>query len=79
MRLQNYILNKSFRNNIFLTLQKSMFQGSAWTYSNARKQWYLHQFAPEQPDLNYRNIKVQTEMKVSYPTTILIVVLILIN
>jgi glycosidase len=29
-----------------------------------RGQWYLHQFLPEQPDLNYRNNDVKKEIQV---------------
>ncbi|OAD52780.1 Maltase 1 [Eufriesea mexicana] len=41
----------------------SVFNGTAWTFHEGRKQFYFHQFYPEQPDLNYRNPKVQEEMK----------------
>ncbi|XP_043521926.1 maltase 1-like isoform X2 [Frieseomelitta varia] len=41
----------------------SVFNNSAWTYHKERKQYYFHQFYPEQPDLNYRNPSVQEEMK----------------
>lgn len=41
---------------------KSVFGGSAWTWSDSRKQFYLHQFTKQQPDLNYRNPKVVEEM-----------------
>ena len=41
----------------------SVFNGSAWTYSEERQQYYLHQFYPAQPDLNHRNKKVKEEMK----------------
>ncbi|XP_063231490.1 maltase 1-like isoform X3 [Bacillus rossius redtenbacheri] len=40
----------------------SVFSGSAWQWSPERGQFYLHQFAREQPDLNYRNPAVLREM-----------------
>lgn len=41
----------------------SVFNGSAWKYSNVTQKYYLHQFYPQQPDLNYRNKKVREEME----------------
>lgn len=41
----------------------SVFYGSAWTWNDERQQFYLHQFAKQQPDLNYRNPAVVEEMK----------------
>ncbi|XP_053963772.1 maltase A3 [Anastrepha ludens] len=40
----------------------SVFRGSAWQWHETRKEYYLHQFLSKQPDLNYRNPKVRTEM-----------------
>uniref|UniRef100_A0A646QFB4 alpha-glucosidase n=1 Tax=Hemiscolopendra marginata TaxID=943146 RepID=A0A646QFB4_9MYRI len=41
----------------------SVFGGSAWTYNEVRQQYYLHQFYPEQPDLNLRNPAVKEELQ----------------
>ncbi|XP_055705152.1 maltase A1-like [Phlebotomus papatasi] len=41
----------------------SLFRGSAWKWHEGRGQFYLHQFAYQQPDLNYRNPKVVAQMK----------------
>lgn len=35
------------------------FGGSVWTYEPSRKQYYLHLFSPQQPDLNWENPKVR--------------------
>ncbi|XP_068145403.1 maltase A1 isoform X1 [Drosophila tropicalis] len=39
------------------------FRGSAWEWNDQRQQYYLHQFAVQQPDLNYRNPAVVAQMK----------------
>ena len=41
----------------------SVFGGSAWTYDNVTGQYYFHQFAKFQPDLNYRNPEVRQAME----------------
>jgi alpha-glucosidase len=38
---------------------QAMFGGAAWTWDARRRQYYLHNFLPEQPDLNVRNPAVQ--------------------
>ena len=40
---------------------QSHFGGSAWTRSNGDGDWYLHLFAPEQPDLNWMHSDVWAE------------------
>ncbi len=40
----------------------SYFGGSAWEFDKKTKQYYLHQFVKEQPDLNYQNPKVLEEI-----------------
>ncbi|WP_341779230.1 glycoside hydrolase family 13 protein [Levilactobacillus sp. HBUAS70063] len=40
----------------------SYFSGSAWTFEPKRQQYYLHLFAPGQPDLNWENPQVRQEV-----------------
>ncbi len=37
----------------------SAFSGPAWTYDDTTGEYYLHLFAPEQPDLNWENPEVR--------------------
>lgn len=39
------------------------FGGGTWDYDEVRKQYYLHLFAKEQPDLNWHNPKVMQEVQ----------------
>ena len=41
---------------------RSVFGGPAWTYVPELGQWYFHQFAPEQPDLNWENPVLRREL-----------------
>ena len=40
----------------------SVFGGPAWTWVEARQQYYFHQFDPAQPDLDWRNPEVKQAM-----------------
>ena len=41
---------------------RATFGGSAWTYVPEIQRYYFHQFAPQQPDLNWENPKVRQEI-----------------
>src|SRR5262245_21023999 len=41
----------------------SVFGGSAWTFHEPTGQYYLHLFAPEQPDLDWRNPAVRADFE----------------
>ena len=41
---------------------RATFGGPAWTYVPEIQQYYFHQFAPQQPDLNWENPKVRQEI-----------------
>ncbi len=40
----------------------SVFGGPAWTWDSRRRQYYLQNFLPSQPDLNLQNVAVQDAM-----------------
>jgi glycosidase len=42
---------------------RACFGGSTWEYDDSRKQYYLHSYTVEQPDLNWDNPKVVKEMQ----------------
>lgn len=53
-------------------MQLSIFQGKAWTGTSTSNEYYLHQFDPSQPDLNYKNDELIKKMEVNptiYVTT----------
>lgn len=41
---------------------ESFFKGSAWEYNEATEDYYLHLFSKKQPDLNWENEKVRSEV-----------------
>ncbi len=42
---------------------RAAFGGPAWTWDEQTRQWYLHLFLPEQPDLNWSNEAVREAME----------------
>ena len=54
-----YIWRDPKQNGEAPTNWRSIFGGSAWTFCPERGQYYLHTFAPEQPDLNWENPEVR--------------------
>ena len=40
----------------------SLFGGQAWSWDTRRRQYYMHNFLSEQPDLNFHNPKVRAEI-----------------
>ncbi|MBQ8291953.1 MAG: alpha-glucosidase [Clostridia bacterium] len=42
---------------------QSLFGGSAWEYDERTKEYYLHSYAVEQPDLNWENPAVRQEIQ----------------
>ncbi|WP_110112320.1 alpha-glucosidase [Bacillus sp. CGMCC 1.16541] len=41
---------------------ESIFSGSAWEFDEKTKEYYMHVFSRKQPDLNWENPKVRTEL-----------------
>ena len=44
---------------VYWIIQLTRDSGSAWEYDETSDEYYLHLFAPEQPDLNWENPRVQ--------------------
>lgn len=57
-KYQDYYLFSEKKNN-----WTSFFGGSAWDYNDKLKKYYLHLFAKGQPDLNWENPEVVSEIK----------------
>ena len=44
------------------TDEQAFFGGSIWEWNELTKEYYLHSFSPEQPDLNWKNPKLRKEL-----------------
>jgi len=53
---------KSTENGSLPNNWQSIFGGPVWKYNDATKDYYLHLFTKEQPDLNWENPKVRQEI-----------------
>lgn len=61
-KYRDYYIWRDARNGAEPTNWGGCFGGSAWQYDEATDQYYLHQFAVEQPDLNWENPAVRREV-----------------
>ena len=57
-----YIWRESAPNGGVPNAIQSTFGGPAWTFDAATGQYYFHQFAPQQPDLNWANPEVRADV-----------------
>ena len=58
----DYYVWRDGEEGVYPNDMKAVFGGSAWEWVPELGQYYFHQFAPEQPDLNWENPKVRREI-----------------
>ena len=58
----DYYVRRDGEEGVYPNDMKAVFGGSAWEWVAELGQYYFHQFAPEQPDLNWENPKVRREI-----------------
>ena len=58
----DYYVWRDGEEGVYPNDMKAAFGGPAWEWVPEVKQYYFHQFAPEQPDLNWENPKVRREI-----------------
>ncbi len=61
-KYSNYYIFKKGVNGKEPNNWEASFKGSAWTYVPQRDEYYLHLFAKEQPDLNFKNKEIREEV-----------------
>ena len=59
---RDYYVWRDGEEGVYPNDMKAVFGGSAWEWVPELGQYYFHQFAPEQPDLNWENPKVRREI-----------------
>ena len=62
-------MTKIDKKNRTLTFQTNIAGKPAWTWSDERQAWYLHNYLEEMPDLNLRNPDVVEELLVKLKKT----------
>lgn len=60
---RDYYIWQRGRNNGTVNNWGSFFGGSAWEFDEATYEYYLHIFSKEQPDLNWENKSLRTDIK----------------
>ena len=58
----DYFIWRDGEPGVYPTDMRATFGGPAWTYVPELKQYYFHQFAPQQPDLNWDNPALRREL-----------------
>ena len=58
----DYYVWRDGKEGVYPNDMKAVFGGPAWEWVPEVNQYYFHQFAPEQPDLNWENPKVRREI-----------------
>ena len=58
----DYYVWREGKEGVYPNDMKAVFGGPAWEWVPEVNQYYFHQFAPEQPDLNWENPKVRREI-----------------
>ena len=58
----NYFIWRNGTPDQYPNEMRSVFGGPAWTWSETVGKWYFHQFAPEQPDLNWENPDMRRDL-----------------
>ena len=58
----DYFIWRDGTPDVYPNDMQSVFGGPAWTYVPQLGAWYFHQFAPQQPDLNWENPQLRQQL-----------------